>query len=304
RYYYQYREDRLSACPLVIHGLLHVADDIAYCAPSWATWCFGLERMCGFLGSGLKSRSQPWANLRNRVLRRAYLGQLAARYDLADELSAVASTRFLSMVLSPWPDEHHPADPVSALRFPYIAVFTPDNPLREKIASYFCQVIGHSKALVKAKLPVNMPVWGKVRILHGGDSIRSTVSERGKRNASYVRYEVEVKNPAHARDAKIPEWTRQVFYGRLEKILVCRLSGDSIWGVFRNQERLLAVITPCQTRGMDATEVITKYTTYTTQVVTDLQTIGAAVGRIAHRGCWSIIDRSGGLARTVFTDGD
>ncbi|KAJ7349247.1 hypothetical protein DFH08DRAFT_139464 [Mycena albidolilacea] len=37
-YYYQYREDHLSACPLTIHGLLHVPDDIRFCGPEWSTW--------------------------------------------------------------------------------------------------------------------------------------------------------------------------------------------------------------------------------------------------------------------------
>ncbi|KAJ7477663.1 hypothetical protein FB451DRAFT_1032869 [Mycena latifolia] len=86
-YYYQYDESRLSACPLTIHAWLHVADDIRFCGPSWATWTFWVERYCGYLQQGLNSRWFPWANLNNRILRTVYLEQLGARYDLEDELS-------------------------------------------------------------------------------------------------------------------------------------------------------------------------------------------------------------------------
>jgi hypothetical protein len=45
-----------------------------------------MERFCGMLQSGLHSRSQPWANLDNRVLQMSYVGQLSARHDLQAEL--------------------------------------------------------------------------------------------------------------------------------------------------------------------------------------------------------------------------
>jgi hypothetical protein len=45
-----------------------------------------MERFCGVLKGSLHSRSQPWGNLNKRLLLIAYLEQLAARYDLEDEL--------------------------------------------------------------------------------------------------------------------------------------------------------------------------------------------------------------------------
>jgi len=80
RYYYQYKESRLSACPTVLHGLLHIAQNIRQCGPVWTTWTFHMERFCGVLKGSLHSRSQPWGNLNKCLLLIAYLEQLAARY--------------------------------------------------------------------------------------------------------------------------------------------------------------------------------------------------------------------------------
>ena len=86
RYYYQYEEDRLPACTLTIHGLLHLASDIRYCGPVWATWVFYIERFAGSLQAAVKSRVHPWSNLSRRNLHLAYLAQLTVKYNLQDDL--------------------------------------------------------------------------------------------------------------------------------------------------------------------------------------------------------------------------
>ena len=45
-----------------------------------------MERYCGILQAGLRSRQTPWANLNRRLLHMAYLSQLRAKYDLEEEL--------------------------------------------------------------------------------------------------------------------------------------------------------------------------------------------------------------------------
>jgi len=91
KYYYQYKEDRLSVCTLVIHGLLHITNDIHNCRPIWSTWTFWIERFCGMLQRGLHSLSHPWSNLDKHTLHMTYLGQLSARYNLTDELAFLNS---------------------------------------------------------------------------------------------------------------------------------------------------------------------------------------------------------------------
>jgi hypothetical protein len=68
----------------------------------------------------------------------------------------------------------------------------------------------------------------------------------------------------------------------------------------RGKVLLLAVITPCVTRGQDATKVVVKYSRTTTDVVTDLQAVECVVGRAFSRKGWGIIDRSGDFSRTEF----
>lgn len=82
RIYYQQNPERLSACPLTIHGLLHVCDNIRFCGPVWTTWTFWMERYCGYLQAGLKSDRHPWANLNKRIIHQAYVDQVELIYDL------------------------------------------------------------------------------------------------------------------------------------------------------------------------------------------------------------------------------
>jgi hypothetical protein len=64
-----------------------------------------------------------------------------------------------------------------------------DNTLR-MIIDYLREIVPASRKVIKARLPENMPLWGKFRIAHGGDSIRSTMASSKKRvarNKSFVR---------------------------------------------------------------------------------------------------------------------
>ena len=54
-----------------------------------------MERYCGYLQAGLRSRSHPWANLNNRVLHKAYLDQIDIYYDLEDDLTITSEPKDL-----------------------------------------------------------------------------------------------------------------------------------------------------------------------------------------------------------------
>jgi hypothetical protein len=88
RIFYQNNPERISACPVTIHSLLHIADGIEAAGPVWVYWSFVMERYCGFLKrDGVRSRRKPYASLSNRVRHIAQLNTTKIRYNLVDLLS-------------------------------------------------------------------------------------------------------------------------------------------------------------------------------------------------------------------------
>lgn len=77
----------MSVCPLTIHALLHIADGIKFCGPVWCYWAFPMERYCGSLQPGIRSRRFPWASIDRYVTETAQLTQIKTVYNVAQELS-------------------------------------------------------------------------------------------------------------------------------------------------------------------------------------------------------------------------
>src|SRR5262245_27970137 len=90
RIYYQYAPDRLSACPVTIHALLHIADCIEGASPVWATWTFPTERHCGSLTPAVMSRRFPFASIDRHVTEVTQLTQIKMFHRLDDALSLQA----------------------------------------------------------------------------------------------------------------------------------------------------------------------------------------------------------------------
>jgi hypothetical protein len=87
RIYYQHQPSRLSACPVTVHALLHIADSIRAMGPVWAYWAFAMERFCGTLKRSIRSRRFPLASLERFVLERVQLDQIANIYNIVDDLA-------------------------------------------------------------------------------------------------------------------------------------------------------------------------------------------------------------------------
>ncbi|KAH7917964.1 hypothetical protein BV22DRAFT_1187293 [Leucogyrophana mollusca] len=279
KYYYQYRTERLSACTLTIHGLLHWIQGIRDCGPVWTTWTFYMERFCGVLQSGLRSRRHPWSNLNKRLLHMTYLDQLTARYDLTHELATF--------------------DPGFVLRPPYQKSHQIDLNLRRQLATYYAQVLGKRSSEVSRRLPVMLSSAGKVRIRQGGDSIRTRLASRNleqpERKACYIRYEL-VFNTNDGRAIQ------EVKYGDLEKILIYQLPTDPFFNNLSGQLQILALVTPWNTEGADATKEPAFRRSKYAPIITDLRNVKAVVGLVETRGRWGIIDRGTGVAATVFIE--
>jgi len=114
-----------------------------------------------------------------------------------------------------------------------------------------------------------------------------------------LQYEVtvEIDNKHGA-----PFTNKMVFYGQLEKILVCELPQDNLFQDLRGTTCLLTLVIPCNTNGHDATTEMTTYRTTAASVVTDLRSIKVVVGRIESQAQWTIIDRSRSTAHVAFTE--
>ncbi len=80
RYYYQNDPQRLSATPLMIHALLHIADSILDAGPVWVAWAFPMEQYCGSLQPAIRNRRFPYASLNRYILDKARLDQIKLRY--------------------------------------------------------------------------------------------------------------------------------------------------------------------------------------------------------------------------------
>jgi hypothetical protein len=85
--YYQHNPDRISACPITIHALLHIADSIKAVGPVWCYWTFPMERYCGTLKPAIRSRRFPYASLDRFITESAELTHIKVTYNLSEELS-------------------------------------------------------------------------------------------------------------------------------------------------------------------------------------------------------------------------
>ncbi|KAI0815037.1 hypothetical protein BC629DRAFT_1468868 [Irpex lacteus] len=230
-----------------------------------------------------------------RLLHLARLNQLRVMYDLDEELPPSRKPKTWINSKEVVRDDY----PQSILRPPHNTCSIDDH-LRPLIAKYL-HIFGTRKtrSQIEARLPLETPTWSGVRVKDGGDKYWCAGVNHGRRKgvreACFVRYEVAV-----GRDNR-----REVYYGRLEKILELDLTidGDEFWNSFTTKHFLLALITPCKTDNRDGAEEIISFEVVPgrdTQVIVDLQTIASKIGRIATRGRWGIIDRSSGAARAAF----
>jgi len=85
--YYQHDPSRVSACPLTVHALLHIADSIKAMGPVWCYWAFPMERYCGSLQPAIRSRRFPYASIDHYVVEDAQLTQIKIVYNCAEELA-------------------------------------------------------------------------------------------------------------------------------------------------------------------------------------------------------------------------
>jgi len=86
RLYHKNDPTWLSACPLTVYALLHIAWGIRVAGPVWTYWAYPMERHCNTLLLSIKSRCHPYASINSFVTATAQLDQIWLLYDIYEAL--------------------------------------------------------------------------------------------------------------------------------------------------------------------------------------------------------------------------
>ncbi|KAI0659177.1 hypothetical protein C8Q70DRAFT_916325 [Cubamyces menziesii] len=299
KYYYQHDPHRLSATPLTIHALLHIADSIHLTDPVWASWAFPMERYCGRLQPTIRSRRHPYASLNRYVLDSARLDHIKLLYNLREDLSMRPSVARNQGTSIPGYD--------TCILLPASKSITPERGLLDKIVSALCTRLTATPAAVRAALLPMVRKWAKVRILNGGDTIRASDMDlrslEDGRDASFVRYELLVDKNARYRNRPVV-LEKKTFYGQLQQIMVISLRPIPSAVPPQNESStvVLAAIRRCVVESTHRVLNINYYKRLGGLELVDITTVQCVVGRVQDRGHFGIIDRSGALARAIYVE--
>ncbi|KAI0645014.1 hypothetical protein C8Q79DRAFT_911885 [Trametes meyenii] len=302
RIYYQLNPERLSACLLTIHALLHIADSIIAAGPVWASWAFPMERFCGSLQPAIRSRRYPYASLNRYVLDRARLSHIKQIYDLGDALrlgptklhgfyQGICIPGYRTCALLP---PHPPPPTFGSLQAG----------LQNKIIGAFITRFSSTASSTRNALKnAVFEEWGRIKIMPDGDTVRASMltGAASTRDACFVQYEALVDLNARSRNAAI-QLIPRTFYGQLQQILVidCPPIPNSTYS--DRAPLIFAVIRTCDISEDHPVLDIHYYAKESTLDVVDVTTVQCLVGRLRDRGRWAIIDRSGSLSRALYAD--
>ncbi|KAJ7733997.1 hypothetical protein DFH07DRAFT_870901 [Mycena maculata] len=301
--YFQKDVERMSTCPLTIHALLHIAPGIKFCGPVWCYWAFPMERYCGSLQPGIRSRRFPWASIDRYVLEVAQLTQIKTLYNVVKELSLKTPR---GAVQGSFADPTYP----SCILLPPKSRADPDPSQLRSIAVALSTRSGAKIPLVNAALKnATVEEWGKVRRIDSdtGDTMRSCslgVTAEDTRDATYVRYEMLVDQNARHQKQRA-KFELQTFYGQLTHIYRVHFSEPCpALDIEHPTSYILAAIRCCvllELAGLD----IHFYSRPGALDVIDITSVQSLVGRLKDTSDhWAIIDRSGVLARAQWLGED
>ncbi|KAF9784483.1 hypothetical protein BJ322DRAFT_849234 [Thelephora terrestris] len=294
--FYQKNLSRMSACPVTIHGLLHIADGIEATGPVWAAWAFVMERYCGWVKrSAVRSRKHALTSIDNRVLETTQLEMAKMRYGLTKKLSLKPKRGRTSKVkFSNYP-EYAMLDPKRTLAVDaaltrqlidlIVTRCSPDS-VDRKIPA----------AVARKYVPRQLTEWGGVQIHDTGDRANGRAHrkpESSTRDSCFVRYECLIDRNA---DNKGPEdLIQETFFGELQRVVQLDLPKSSELHLYQDETIVLAHIRTCNAIKND--DGFWEYTSMNhSPHFVDLKTIACVVGRVRDRGCWAFVDRSGPTA--------
>ncbi|CUA77659.1 hypothetical protein RSOLAG22IIIB_12749 [Rhizoctonia solani] len=318
--YYQYKYDRLPACPLTIHALLHLPSYIRQTGPLWASWAFVMERFCGHLLPAVKNRTLPYQHLDNYVQRRAQMQIVSHIYDLPSLAKPRVNYTYAG-------DEKISSHEIVYPKFPELVLGRPVNKNVQlnqqdwnQMVKYFATVYGQRfPGDIEGRIVTNSIVrYGRLRLAGDGDRIRTAPLVDNDRTGvardnSYIKYDLLPDQNARFRYRQ-DQPVRQTQYGRLLDIYYVDFVEQEGQEATENRPAvprevvpyLLARVRECNTDGNDAADPRAHLVTYTELSSPDIihaKAISAVIGRVSCGGnTWAIVDRSSSGARTQFVD--
>ncbi|EKM79514.1 hypothetical protein AGABI1DRAFT_92026 [Agaricus bisporus var. burnettii JB137-S8] len=291
--YYQHKPERLSACPLTVHALLHIGWSIRTMGPVWTYWAFPMERHCNLLLTSIGSRRHPYASMNAFVTATAQLDQIRLKFNA-------------HQILCLKPPEKVPRYTFVHPSYPSYQLCPPKR--IEIISQHICNKIyaalatrfGTSRAVIQAAFSLQEPVpqYGKVIRLEGGDRIVASElvqSSEDSRDASYIKYIQTVDRFARQRN-RMPELVPQIFYGQLKRLLV--LEVPPIPQLLQDLPTKIIFAVVQSIRSFQENNV-NYYTNLGPIEIVDLSVIECVVGRVKDGNRWGVVDRSN-VAENVF----
>ncbi|EKM79778.1 hypothetical protein AGABI1DRAFT_91151 [Agaricus bisporus var. burnettii JB137-S8] len=268
RLYYRYQPHRLSACPLTLHALLHIAWGIRIAGPVWTYWAFPMERHCNALLPSIRSRRHPYASISAFVTAMAQLHQIRLKYNVHLELCLSPEVEKFSrnaFVSDSYPSYklHQPR------RLEVISLH-----LQDKFYAALATRFEKTKAVIQAIVDLNKPItqYGRITCLGGGDTIYVQMVDK------YARYQ-----------NRRSEYVKRTFFGQAKRVLVLDLPTTPQLGLSSPSTVIYLVVEALKIRVEN--NLIYYSETGPIELV-DLDTVQCLVGRVWDRNRWGIVDRS------------
>ncbi|KAG8680797.1 hypothetical protein FRC09_017967 [Ceratobasidium sp. 395] len=310
--YFQHDEERLPACPLTIHALLHIPHYLRRTGPPWASWCFVMERFGNHVLPAVKNRVRPYDHMDNFVQRRSQMQVVSRIHDLPFLRKTRVNVRYENGVEVTSRETTYKDFPGVVLGAPVTKQVALTVPLLNKFSRYFG--VFHegltARQLHERIEPASVIRYGRIRLVPDSDRMRTASlidNDPVARDNSYIKYDLlPDRNARYMNRADVPE--RQTQYGRLLDIYHLMFREDD-----GTQHRyVLARVLECNTGGLDAADPANPLVTFdmarmlrNSPIMINVSAIIAAVGIVNLSGNrWAILDRSRGCARPQFIDED
>ncbi|KAG9077702.1 hypothetical protein FRC06_008756 [Ceratobasidium sp. 370] len=316
RLYYRYDHDRLPACVLTIHALLHMPYSIWWAGPLPCSWSCVVERFCGhLLRPAIANRVRPYDTLKNFVRQCAHLQIVSHVHGMPELLRVPTHLTLQAGELISSKEKIYDFLPHYVLgqlvrRMPH-----PPHSLKRQMAKYFGVAEGPPRR--QGPRPTRQELFDKIDwntlVRYGcfhmtsmGDRVRTTDLIRNDgvaRDNSFIRYELLPDANADCPNER-DQAVRRIYYGHVHDVFYVQFIRDPATNT--QIPYLLVRVEECNTRGLDASRPKNPIVTYNrpdTQDIINLGTVHAAIGRVkvGRRNTCGIVDRSRGVC-TQFND--